>query len=143
MQSYVIWVIVGLVLVTIEMMTGTFYLLVLGAAAFAAALTAYLAWPFLSQVLVAAVVAVVGVVAVNRWHRIKRAASGPERSLDIGQRVEFESWVDERARLVRVKYRGASWDARLIDEAKLHANDVLTICGTEGSLLQVSRNQPR
>ena len=41
MELWVLWIIVGMVLVIAELVTGTFYLLVLGAGAFAAALVAW------------------------------------------------------------------------------------------------------
>ena len=37
MEAHLIWVIAGIILVIVELLTGTFYLLVLGVAAFAGA----------------------------------------------------------------------------------------------------------
>ena len=34
-------------------------------------------------------------------------------SVDAGMPASFESWIDAGARLARVRYRGASWDARV------------------------------
>lgn len=42
MEMYLLWAVTGIVLIIIEMLTGTFYLLVLGIAALAAAAAAYL-----------------------------------------------------------------------------------------------------
>ena len=52
MQDYLIWTILGFVLVIVELMTGTFYLLVLGVGALFAALAAWLGAPSLVQVAV-------------------------------------------------------------------------------------------
>jgi membrane protein implicated in regulation of membrane protease activity len=142
MQGYVLWLIAGLVLVTVEMATGTFYLLVLGVAAFAGSAAAYGGMSLLAQVLVASVIAVIGVVAVNRWRELQAKNTKPESTLDIGQPVQFEAWINEPARLVRVKYRGSSWDAHLIGDAGAQASDILYICGAQGSQLQVSRSKP-
>ncbi len=139
MNDYVIWAIVALVLVIIEVTTGTFYLLVLGLAAFAGALAAYLNAGILTQVLATGIVAAVGLFAVHRWHQSRPLNSKSEPSLDIGQAVVLESWVDQSAKRIRVKYRGASWDADLVGDADVKINDTLYICGADGSQLQVSR----
>ena len=58
MELWLIWLILGFVLVTIELATGTFYLLVLGLGAFAGALATWAGANVLVQSVVAAVVAV-------------------------------------------------------------------------------------
>jgi membrane protein implicated in regulation of membrane protease activity len=60
MDHGIIWAVIGLVLVIVELLTGTFYLLMLGLAAFGAAAAAWLGLAFASQSIVAALVAVVG-----------------------------------------------------------------------------------
>ena len=140
MSGDMLWLIAGLMLIIVEVMTGTFYLLVLGVAAFAGALAHYLGASVIVQVVFTTLFAVAGLVAVHRWHATRRAGEIPDRSLDIGQTVTLESWIDEQARLVRVKYRGTSWNAHLVDDASVKVNDVLYICGSQGSDLQVSRS---
>src|SRR5690348_16704160 len=54
------WVIAGLALAISELLTGTFYLIVLGIAAFGAAAAAYFGLGFAPQMVVAAAVAAVG-----------------------------------------------------------------------------------
>ena len=50
----------------------------------------------------------------TRWHVRNRASTRTAVNfLDRGQAVVLEGWVDEGARVARVKYRGSSWDARL------------------------------
>ena len=138
--DYLLWLVAGLILIIVEVMSGSFYLLVLGLAAFAGALASFFAAGAILQVLFAGLVAVVGLVAVNRWHVTRREHAEPDRSLDLGQMVTLESWVDKSARLVRVKYRGTSWNAHLIGDTTVQVNDVLYICGNQGSNLQVSRS---
>lgn len=142
MQDYFLWISVGLVLVIVEVMTGTFYLLVLGVAAFVGALAAYFGFNTLAQVICTGMTAALGLFLVHRWHQTRPEQSQRDRSLDVGQAVTFESWVDQNARRVRVKYRGASWDAELIGDASPQFNDTLYISGTQGSQLQVSRTIP-
>lgn len=140
MSNYVIWAIVGLVLIIIEVTTGTFYLLILGLAAFAGALTAFLDAGVFWQVIATGVVAAIGLFLVHRWHQSRPAGNQRETSLDIGQAVSLESWVDRSAKRVRVKYRGTSWDADLVGDANIQINDTLYICGTDGNQLRVSRS---
>jgi membrane protein implicated in regulation of membrane protease activity len=139
MHDYLIWAIVGLVLVITEVMTGTFYLLVLGIAAFASALVAYFNAGVFTQVAATGIVAVIGLFVVHRWRQSQPARSLSDDSLDIGQSVTMESWIDQVARRVRVKYRGSSWDAELVGDANINVNDTLFICGAQGNQLQVSR----
>lgn len=134
------WLIGGLILIIVEVMSGSFYLLVLGLAAFAGALASYFGASVIVQVMFASLFAIVGLVAVHRWHTTRRELEKPERSLDIGQTVTLVSWIDEPSRLARVSYRGSSWNAYLVGDANASVNDVLYICGNRGSDLQVSRS---
>ena len=60
MEEDFLWAILGLALVIIELLTGTFYLLMLAIAAFGAALAAWLGQPFGVQAVVAAAVSAAG-----------------------------------------------------------------------------------
>lgn len=108
MQAYVMWWIVAALLVGIELASGTFYLLVYGLAAAVAGLAAWLGASMMVQLLTAAVIAVLGTLALRHW---KRSTAHPESSvqdMDLGQTVQPESWQAGRG---QVKYRGALWDA--------------------------------
>ncbi|MBA2690798.1 MAG: hypothetical protein H0U63_08345 [Burkholderiales bacterium] len=142
MEGYLVWLILGLLLITIEMMTGTFYLLVLGLAALTASALGYFGGSAATQAVFASIVAVIGVFAVNRWRRNNKSLpKSMDNNMDLGQPVIFEAWTNQPARLVRVKYRGTSWDAHLLD-GDAEAAGVLYICGAEGSRLQVSAAKP-
>jgi membrane protein implicated in regulation of membrane protease activity len=140
MSDYLMWLIAGLALIVIEVMSGTFYLLVLGIAAFAGAIAAYLGAGALVQVGCVGVLAAIGLFAVHRWHQSRPATRPQDRSLDVGQVVTLESLPDHNSKRVRVKYRGASWDAQLVGDSDIQLNDTLYICGIDGSQLQVSRS---
>ena len=146
MEPYLWWVVAGIALVITELATGTFYLLVLGIAAFAGAGVAWFGQSLWLAAVVSAAVAACGVIVVNRY-RAPRAGGG-EVPLDVGQNAVFESWRSENDRLARVRYRNAQWDARVIDEkiadekeagaGAIAAGRVLHIRGVEGSTLIVS-----
>ncbi|MGE5097222.1 MAG: NfeD family protein [Betaproteobacteria bacterium] len=115
MDLWLLWVVAGFALVIAELLTGTFYLLVIGIGAFAGALSAWGGGNGLHQALVAGAVALVGTWLVNRWHRAQpKDAPGTSNFLDRGQPVVLESWANEAARVARVKYRGTTWDARVV-----------------------------
>jgi membrane protein implicated in regulation of membrane protease activity len=114
MELWLIWVIAGFVLVIAELVTGTFYLLVIGVGAFAGALVAWLGGNELWQAVVGSAVALAGAWGVHHWHGVKNTGVAENSNfLDRGQPVVLEGWANENARIARVKYRGALWDAKL------------------------------
>ena len=138
MEPYLLWMIAGLVLVIVELVSGTFYLLMLGVAAFGAAAAAWLGLGFPLQSIVAGVVAGGGCYAVHLY-RVKNSSTRMA-PVDQGQPASFESWLDRTAGLARVRYRGASWDARIEDgaSAEIQSGAMLYVTATEGSTLRVS-----
>jgi hypothetical protein len=136
MDPYLWWVIGGIALVIAELATGTFYLLVIALAAFAGAAVAYFQQTFWLAAVVSAAMAAFGVVAVSRY-RAPRAARGGG-SLDVGQSVVFESWVSERDRLARVRYRNSMWDAKVLDGSAVDDGCVLHIRSVDGNTLHVA-----
>ena len=141
MQTYLLWAIAGIVLIIAELISGTYHLLVIGIAAFAGAGAAYLGYAFWVQAVLAAAVAVAGVIATNRF-RGKHGGASSTGSLDIGQSVVLDEWTNEADRIARVRYRNALWDAKVIDAADAHAGEVFYICGSDGSTLHVSKARP-
>ena len=140
MDPALAWAIAGLVLVITELVTGTFYLLMLAVAAFGAAAAAYLGQAFPVQSVVAAVVAAAGCYGVHLY----RAKSSKEKmpSIDAGMPASFENWIDAGARLARVRYRGASWDARVEGGEALEPGAMLYVVATDGNTLKVASRQP-
>ncbi len=136
MATYLLWAIAGFVLIIAELVTGTFYLVVLGVAALVGALVAWLGGAFWLQVILTAAATLVGTYLVHAWWQRHPKESHAENSLEVGQTVVFESWVNEAGGTARVKYRGASWDAKVTGSAK--TDDVLTIKALEQGVLQVA-----
>jgi membrane protein implicated in regulation of membrane protease activity len=95
------WAIAGLVLVIVELLTGTFYLLMLALAAFGAAAAAWLGFEFPIQALVAAAVAGVGCWGVHLYRARDRGAK--MAPIDAGMPASFETWIDSGSRLARVR----------------------------------------
>lgn len=140
MDAYLVWLLVGLALVIVELLTGTFYLLVLGVAAFAAGATAWLGGGFAAQSVCAAVVALAGAYGVHAYR--VRNASRQMAPIDAGQPANFEGWVDQAAGLARVRYRGASWEARLEPGEAPQPGALVYVLAAEGNTLRVSAKRP-
>jgi membrane protein implicated in regulation of membrane protease activity len=131
------WAVVALLLVGVELVTGTFYLLVLGAAAGAGALAAWGGLPFGAQCVLVAAAAIAGLFAVRRRRRARAATEVP-MDIDAGQTAAFEAWVSEPQRVARVKYRGAPWTARVAGDTTLAEGTLLRITAARGSTLEVT-----
>ncbi len=104
------WILTGLAVV-VELLTGTFYLLMVAIGLAAAALAAWFGASTPVQIVVAAVIGG-GAVAVCHLIRKRRPGSlpsgaNPDVNMDVGESVYVDSWnLDGTA---SVKYRGANW----------------------------------
>lgn len=111
-ESTIWWLLAG-VAVAVELVTGTFYLLMIAVGLAAGAVAAHLGLGLVGQILVAAVVGG-GAVAVWHWHRSKSpmplpANANRDVNLDIGEPVQVAQWNADGT--ATVKFRGASWTA--------------------------------
>ncbi len=107
------WVIAGIA-IAVELMTGTFYLLMIALGLIGAAIAAHLGLSLTTQIVVASVV---GGGATALWHfwRYRNPSTTPpatnrDVNLDIGAFVEVAEWADNGT--TRVNYRGSGWPAR-------------------------------
>ncbi|HUQ77224.1 MAG TPA: NfeD family protein [Burkholderiales bacterium] len=140
MDPALLWLIVAMVLVIAELLSGTFYLIMLALAGFGAAGAAYLGQAFPVQCVVAAVLAAAGCYGVH----VYRSRSGGKRMapIDAGMPASFESWLDAGARLARVRYRGASWDARVEGTEMMEPGATVFVLAADGNTLKVAKNRP-
>ncbi|HMH19109.1 MAG TPA: NfeD family protein [Burkholderiales bacterium] len=134
------WLIAGFILVIVELVTGTFYLLVLGIAAFAGAGLAYVGGALAWQTVAAGLVAVAGVVWVHQYK--KKMVPKRMQGLDVGQPAAFDAWVNKDAGQARVKYRDALWDAQVAGDASGAPGEILYVTSVDGSTLKVSKTRP-
>lgn len=133
MDNHLIWLLAGFALIIAELVTGTFFLLVLGISALAGGAMAWLGQGFWPQALVAAALAVAGVVWVQRHPR--SGGGKPMASLDVGQAVTVDHWTDRAGGRARVRYRDTLWDA-VVEGAT--QGDVFYISAIDGNTLTVS-----
>lgn len=137
MAIYVYWFLMALVLVGLEMATGTFYLLVVAVAMGIGGVAALLGLNVPVQLALAALAGVVGIVLLRRWKggAVSDAAS---QSLDAGHAVKVLTWRDDGT--ARVFYRGTEWDAVL--DANVYGHEgVFCIKEIRGSVLVLNRQK--
>lgn len=140
MDPFIVWLVGGFILVIAELATGTFYLLVLGVAAFAGGAVAWFGGDFRAQAVVSGAGAVAGVLLVRHFRRGARSA--PMRGIDVGQPANFESWIDQASGQARVKYRDALWDAHVAGDAAGQPGETLYVTAIDGNTLKVSKTRP-
>jgi membrane protein implicated in regulation of membrane protease activity len=139
MAAYWIWWIAAAVLIAVELLTGTFYLLVVGLAVACGGIAALLAAPVPLQWLIAGVLGVVGTVWLHRRKRGIAARTPAQPPLDIGARVQVLSWGPDRT--ARVSYRGSTWDAELAAPDTPKA-ETMYISALRGSVLILADRRP-
>jgi membrane protein implicated in regulation of membrane protease activity len=110
MADSTIWWLLAGVAVAVELLTGTFYLLMLAIGLAAAALVAHAGWGNEAQMVVAAVI---GGGAVIAWHKLRPrrtdppVEANPDVNQDIGSVVQVRHWNADGT--ASVHYRGANW----------------------------------
>lgn len=114
MTGYVWWFVIGFGLLVAELLTGTFYLLVIAVALGVAGLAALAGAPVALQLVVAAAIGLGGSLWLRRSGVGRRLhGRGPDRlqNLDVGQTLRVDQWTSTRT--ARAQYRGAMWDVEL------------------------------
>ena len=139
-QSSMWWVLAGVV-IAVELVTGTFYLLMLSLGLVAGAVSAHLGASSTLQIVVAAVV---GIVSVVGWRYYKqqqpsalRASANHDVNMDVGETVMVEAWHPDGSSTV--KYRGAQWSVSLV-HGELPTPGHHTIVEVVGSRLLVKKS---
>ena len=113
-DSSIWWLLTGAV-VAVELMTGTFYLLMFAIGLSAAAIAAHIG---LNATLQLAIAALIGGGSVVAWHFLrgkkmvgKHAEYNSDVNMDIGRTVTVDAWQADGTS--SIKYRGASWTVQL------------------------------
>jgi membrane protein implicated in regulation of membrane protease activity len=139
MSAYWIWWIAAAALVAAELLTGTFYLLVVGIALAFGGAAAWFDASVPVQWLIAAALGVIGTVMLQRWKRDLTLRTPAQQGLDIGQMVQVQSWGPDGN--ARVAYRGSTWDAELAATGVPQAK-TMYIAAMRGSVLILSDRRP-
>ena len=139
MSAYWVWWIAASALVAAELLTGTFYLLVVGIALAFGGAAAWFDASVPLQWLIAAGLGVIGTVFLQRWKRDLALGTPAQQGLDIGQMVQVQSWGPDGT--ARVAYRGSTWDAELAATGVPQAK-TMYIAAMRGSVLILSDRRP-
>lgn len=124
-ESTIWWLLAG-ALIAAELISGTFYLLMLAIGMAAGALAAHAGGSTAVQLVAAAAV---GGGAVVAWYFVRKkdptrapAASNRDVNMDVGETVQVDGWAPDGTSTV--KYRGAQWTVVLragnVPEAGMH-----------------------
>ena len=139
MANYVYWYLLGLVLLGLEMATGTFYLLVVAIGMAAGGTAALFGVNPTWQLTLCALTIVAGTIILRRWKK-PRDRNGSTAHLDIGQPVRVLAWRDDGS--ARVSYRGAEWNAEP-ESAGMSREGALYIKSVRGANLVLTDQKPQ
>lgn len=138
-QSTLWWLLAGTA-VAVELITGTFYLLMLAIGLAAGALAAHAGAGVPAQLVAAAAV---GGAAVALWHSRRRrrpagpaAAANPAVNMDVGETVQVQAWNEDGT--ASVKYRGANWTVVAL-EGSVHGTGAHRVREVIGNRLVVEK----
>ncbi len=141
MANSTLWWLAAGGLVVLELLSGTFYLLMLALGLAAGALAAHAelvaSWQWVTA-------ATVGCGSVLAWRSLKKAqpASAPAQAnhdvnMDVGETVNVNAWSPDGT--CGVQYRGAHWDAALMPGEPTTAG-TYTIAEVIGSRLMLRKS---
>ena len=140
-ESGIWWLLAGAVVVA-ELLTGTFYLLMMALGLVAGALAAHAGLGVTAQVLIAALV---GGGAVVAWHLRRSqqpkplpASANRDVNLDIGGEVMVTEWRSDGTALV--KFRGANWTAVAAQPSDITQVGLFIITELHGNRLTLSKS---
>jgi membrane protein implicated in regulation of membrane protease activity len=142
MQQTTLWWLIAGAAVGLELVTGTFYLLMLAMGFAAAALAGYAGVGLTTQVLVAAIVGGGSVVA---WYFVRKrrgntslpASANPNVNQDIGASVYVDTWRPDGTG--SASYRGAQWTVALHDPSAVPSAGNYRVVEVVGSRLLVDK----
>ena len=137
MSAWIWWMVLAFGLLILELVTGTFYLLVIAVAAAAGGLANLAGAPFTVQLVVAAAIGFGGALWLRRSRFGRQKTAGDDlQNLDVGQVVRIDSW--SAGSTARAQYRGAEWDVLLAPGETPSPGDFV-IQSVQGSRLVVVR----
>ena len=137
------WIWFGLMALALigEVMTGTFYLLIVAAGFAVAGGLAYVGMSVAVQIAVCAIAVLVATLLLRKTGVLKKrevdASANADVNMDVGQTVTIDVWTTPHS--TRVWYRGTHWEAELAPGAPaIAAPRRYVITHTRGNTLVVS-----
>ncbi|MBX3039599.1 MAG: NfeD family protein [Bdellovibrionaceae bacterium] len=137
MEMSTLWIVIGIVLVIGEMLTGGFFLLFIALGAFAGALASSLGAPFFAQALVCAVIAVAGGLLLRKPIQARLMKTMVVEG-DVGKEIHVDQQMPPHQQ-TRITYQGTSWLATNLDSDALKVGDRAVIVGVDGNILLIRK----
>jgi membrane protein implicated in regulation of membrane protease activity len=113
MGDWVWWFVLAFVLLLAELLSGTFYLLMIAIALAGAGIASLAGASLTVQLLIAAIIGFTGALLLRRlrFGRQQNEQAEPLQNMDVGQTLQVHKWTGSRT--ARASYRGAQWDIEL------------------------------
>lgn len=138
MNTSLLWLIAGIILLIAEMTTGTIVLIFISIGCFVAAAVSILAPELLAlQFIVCAVVSLVGTFALRKPLQ-RRLVKTTNMQPDIGKEIVVDSNIEPHKRS-RISYQGTTWEASNVGTESIATGDHVTIVGVDGNILLIRK----
>src|SRR5579862_6125792 len=100
MENYMILLVAALALLAAEMLTGTFYLLMIAIGIACGGVAGWLGASLDAQLLTSSILGAAAPLLFHQWRKRNPALRVPDRPLDVGELVQVETWnADGSARV--------------------------------------------
>jgi membrane protein implicated in regulation of membrane protease activity len=138
LELNLIWFLAGVVLLTLEMISGTFVLIFISFGAFAAGVVAtFLSNQLFTQALACVAVSVAGTLLLRKPIQT-RFLKTTLLSADIGKEIKISQNVPPH-QTTRISYQGTDWYAINLDPEALKEGDRVCIVGIDGNTLLIRK----
>lgn len=139
MSLVTLWIIMGIILLIAEMLTGTFVLVFISLGCFSAALVcALMPGQIAVQIIVCAVISLVGAVLLRKPLQRKLMKTSSITN-DIGKEVIMDQNILPHQQ-VRIAYQGTTWEASNVGTEEILKGDRVTIVGLDNTILLLRKN---
>jgi len=135
---YAYWFIAALILLILELATGTFYILVVSLAVAIGGLVALSGGDMTLQLAASGLAGIIGTMILRKTRRA-RPAQETDNNLDIGQAVQRVQWHKDGTG--KAFYRGAEWSAEAAS-ADMPREGTFYIKALRGSTLILTNHKP-
>lgn len=140
MDSTIVWFVLGVMLLILEMFSGTFVLVFISLGCFGAGLISFLpnfATSQTVQIIVCSMITVVGTLGFRKPLQNKMLKSLSLKS-DIGKEIVIDHHVEPHSN-GRISYQGSSWQVTNLDADVLKRGDRVIIVGVDGNTLLIRK----
>lgn len=139
-DAHTIWILGGIVLLILEMLSGTFVLMFVALGFFAAGLCSSLnrfGSMYGLQAVICAVVSILGVLLLRKPIQ-KKLLRSISLNADIGKEIQVTQEIAPH-QTTRITYQGTNWYATNLDSEALKQGDRVEIVGIDGNVLLVRK----